>query len=113
MSEASFSRQVVAGVTVIDIAGEIDLANVGEFESALQDASEAHASTIVVSFEHATYIDSTTVNALLEQANSLRQKGCRLVLAAPFNGRCERIFRLVGIDKLLPVKDSIAEAVAS
>jgi anti-anti-sigma factor len=110
MAEGWFSNRTVAEAAVIEVVGEVDVANVSQFADELERASNSGCSTIVVSFERATYIDSATVNALLHSADRLREKGQRLAVAMPSDNRCGRIFRLIGLDKLLPIKESVSEA---
>lgn len=111
MAEGWFSQQTLGDAVVIDVVGEIDIANVRHFEEEIQRASERATSTVVVSFERATYIDSATINALIDCSRKLRARGGNLVVAAPPDNCCTRIFRLIGIDKLLPVTDTVGEAV--
>lgn len=52
------------GATVVEIRGEIDVANADRLRQVLTDASRQRPTEVVVDLLHVTFIDSTGIGAL-------------------------------------------------
>lgn len=82
--------------TVVRCAGEIDLSNVHRLRRFLQSVVASDAQTIHVDLSAVPYLDSCTMEALLDLDGDLRGRGRRLrVTARPF--AC-RLFHAMGIE---------------
>jgi anti-anti-sigma factor len=97
---------------VVTAAGEIDLTNAGSLRDALLSALNAGALGLVVDLTAATFLDSAGVAALVR---AWRRAGAMeaTVRVAVSSAAVLRVLELVGIDQLIEVHPSVAEAVAS
>jgi anti-sigma B factor antagonist len=90
------------GVPVLRISGDVILATVGRFRTALQEAVEAVEQTegsehvLVVDMRETEFMDSVGLSALLEGTRELRARGveARLVLQ---RGSVRRILQVTGL----------------
>lgn len=112
MPEARFPTTWSDQTAVTIAAGEIDLANAGWLRTALVSAIDAGATGLVVDMTAATFLDSAGVAALVRAARRASATGSalRLAVTAP---PVLRVLDLVGLDQLVPVYPSVAQAVAS
>ena len=74
------TRSSRAGVTVLRLEGELDLASAPELSSAVQQACTGAAQPVVLDMAAVGFFDSTGVRTLLEAQHLA---GCDLVLMAP------------------------------
>jgi anti-anti-sigma factor len=109
VSEDEFSAQIDAGegLTILSVSGEIDLANVDEFDKALAEAS-AQGVEVHIDVGQLAFIDSAGFAAIQ-----------RAAAAAPFRlvvpGDCAtaRSFAVSGLAEVLPVYRTRDEARAA
>jgi len=89
--------EVVDGVPVIDVDGEVDIANVDEFEALLRAAVESGAGAVVIALENARYFDSAAIHALLScRARQIKaRQGFLVVRPATAAGR--RVLEICGL----------------
>lgn len=104
---ASFLIVPNGDAAIVDVNGEVDLSNVQEFRNALEEARGSGKPMVVASFENTAYVDSTTINALVEESKKSSEQGVRLCVVVPKNSKCTKIFKLVELDRLLDVRESI------
>jgi anti-anti-sigma factor len=90
-----------AGVHVVRVSGEFDLAGCKRF----RDASERDdAKLVVVDLRKATFLDSSALSELIGLQRRTERRGSRLAILRP-GGKADRIFKLTGIDSHLPLYD--------
>ena len=83
MTSAVFSTRVEADRLVLEVTGEIDLANVGDFEQALLDLiGRADGHPLVLDVSGLSYIDSTGIKTLM-RAQERYDHGSRIALHNP------------------------------
>ncbi|HVU79513.1 MAG TPA: STAS domain-containing protein [Gaiellaceae bacterium] len=99
----------VNGSFVVHLGGELDLYNAEEVRGALAQAIEASPQRIVVDMENVEFVDSTALGVLIEARSKLGRDG--LALAAP-RLDTRRTLEVSGLDRHLPVHDTVAEALA-
>ena len=87
---------------------EVDLYNVPALQEALLSAVRRGA-LAVIDLVEATFIDSTALGALVRAARQARPGSVRVACANP---DIVRIFELTRIDRLVPVYDTVADALA-
>jgi anti-anti-sigma factor len=83
MTAAEFSTGVEAGRLVLTVSGEVDLANVGELDAALEALiarSDGHP--LVIDAHGLTYIDSSGIRSLL-RAQRRYDHGTRIEIRDP------------------------------
>jgi anti-sigma B factor antagonist len=97
-------------VTVIALAGEVDLYTAPEFKEALLEAIADGPKTVVVDLTDTTFIDSTTLGVLVGGLKRLRPDGRTLALVCS-DPNITKIFEITGLDKVFPIHATRAEAV--
>lgn len=101
--------EALNGAVVVHLAGELDLYNADEVRDALTDAIAGSPERLVIDMEHVEFVDSTALGVLIEARAKLGRDV--LALAAPrFDTR--RALQVSGLDRHLPVHDTVADAVA-
>jgi anti-anti-sigma factor len=101
--------EAVDGAVVVHLAGELDLYNADEVRDALAEAIAGSPERIVVDMEHVEFVDSTALGVLIEARTKLGRDG--LALAAP-RLDTRRTLQVSGLDRRLPVHDTVTEALA-
>ena len=99
-------------VAVVTAAGEIDITNAEGLRDALLSALNAGAAGLVVDMTPTTFLDSAGVTALVRAARraTATDATLRLAVTAP---PVLRVLSLVGIDRLIEMYPSLADAMAS
>jgi len=112
MLEASFPVTLVAGVPVVAAPAEIDITNAGLLRTALLTAGADGSRTVVVDLSGTHFCDSAGLNVLVRahQRGEERGREVRLVMAGT---DVRRIFVVTGIDRVIPIFGSRAEAIAN
>ena len=112
MSEERFPVTWAGQTAVVTATGEIDLTNAEGLRDALLSALNAGARGLVVDMTATTFLDSAGVTALVRASRraAATETTVRLVVTAP---AVLRVLNLVGIDRLIEVYPSVADAAAS
>ena len=99
-------------VAVVTVAGEVDITNAEGLRDALLSALNAGAAGLVADMTPMTFLDSAGVTALVRAARraTATDATLRLAVTAP---PVLRVLSLVGIDRLIQVYPSLADAMAS
>ena len=97
------------GATVVRLGGELDLYNADEVRAALNQAIDAGAGRVVIDMSDVEFVDSTALGVLVEARSRLGRDG--LALAAP-QLDTRRTLQVSGLDRHLPVHDSVEDALA-
>lgn len=105
MSDDDFAFDIEAASdrTVIQLRGEVDLANASELAEALAKAADL-GHPVVIDVSHLRFIDSAgfaAIHRLIERA--------RVHLVVPTTARTARAFTVSGLDSVLPVVRSLDE----
>ena len=98
------------GAVILRLGGELDLYNAEEVRSALIDAIDAGIARIVVDMSEVEFVDSTALGVLIEARSKIGRDG--LILAAP-QAATRRTLAVSGLDRHLPVHDSVDSALAA
>jgi anti-sigma B factor antagonist len=112
VSEDRFSATWSGRTAVVTAAGEIDITNAESLRDALLSALNAGALGLVVNMTATTFLDSAGVTALVRASRraAATEATVRLAVTSP---AVLRVLNLVGIDRLVEVHPSVADAVAS
>ena len=99
-------------VAVVTATGEIDITNAEGLRDALLSALNAGASGLIADLTSTTFLDSAGIAALVRAARraTATDATVRLAVTAP---PVLRVLSLVGLDRLIEVHPSLADAVAS
>jgi anti-sigma B factor antagonist len=100
----------VEGAVVVHLGGELDLYNADELRTVLDEAIAGSATRVVVDMAEVEFVDSTALGVLIEARTRLGRDG--LLLAAP-QIETRRTLQVSGLDRQLPVHDSVESALAA
>jgi anti-sigma B factor antagonist len=106
-SELSLRRVVTDRCPVIEAYGEIDVASAGELREMIDSSLGPGAQRLIVDLSGIRFMDSSGLNALIGTARRLGAGSFGVVVSRP---GIRRIFAVTGIDNMVPVFDSVAEA---
>jgi stage II sporulation protein AA (anti-sigma F factor antagonist) len=112
VSDDRFAATWSGRTAVVAAAREIDLTNAESLRDALLSALNSGALGLVVDMTATTFIDSAGVTALVRASRRAAASEATVRLAAT-SPAVLRVLNLVGIDQLIEVHPSVAEAVAS
>ena len=104
------TAQIGGDAYVVSVSGELDIASAGRFAKEFERTAERDARRVIVDLIGLTFIDSVALGVLTEEARRLRATGgtCIVVSQDP---RILRVFEITGLDRILRIERSLAEAV--
>ena len=111
--QAHFQLQVVDDTPVLVVSGEIDIANIDEFKAYAADAAHNDTERLILSLEKVTYLDSHTLEALVDLSKRLRTNRRRLLVVAPKSSPSGRIMRTTGIELAVALFETVDDALQS
>ncbi|WP_344902380.1 STAS domain-containing protein [Actinomadura meridiana] len=94
--------------TLVRVHGDIDVVSRERFEAALFEVVET-GEPMVVDMREVTFCDSTGLNAIVAANRRATEHGTTVALVA-LPPRVQRVFHITGIDKFIPVYDTLREA---
>jgi anti-sigma B factor antagonist len=97
---------------VVALAGESDVYSYDQLRGALQAEAGKGTPLLVVDLSGLEFMDSTSVQVLLDIRVMMNNHGGKLALVAPQN-TVARVLNLVGADQLIPVYGTVEEAAGS
>jgi anti-sigma B factor antagonist len=99
------------GLAVVRLLGEADAYSAPRVRDDLAAALGGEA-PLVIDLTRATFVDSTIMGVMLESLKRCEQLDRKFLLLLPEDGAPEihRLFKLTGLEKLLPVVRSWEEA---
>ena len=99
------------GVTIVDVAGEVDLYTVPQLEEALRGAASGAQPLLGVNLSRVTYLDSTGLRVLTEWSKQARaRQGAFAVIAD--QPTIQKLFHITGLGGIVPVLATEREAIA-
>ena len=113
ISDAEFVVEVddiADRVTVIAVHGQADLHTAPELRSAIGDAIDRGAVSLVVDFSEATFIDSMTLGVLLGAVKRLRPSGGSLSVVCT-DPHIRRIFEITLLDRVFTLHTDRGSAI--
>jgi anti-sigma B factor antagonist len=99
-------------VTVLELLGEHDMANVDELRGALEEALHASGG-IVVDLSKTEFIDSSVVHALFEACAMLQARGGQLVIQLETDSVVTRPLEIMGLTTAADIRYGRQEAIAT
>jgi anti-anti-sigma factor len=100
------------GVTVLRLAGELDLLSVPRLRMRFADVVRRSEGDVVLDMGDVTFIDSTGLAAMLNALRRLTRARRRLVVACA-DGPVLRMLRLTRLDGTFVVRDTADQALAT
>lgn len=98
-------------ITVVTVAGEVDVYTAPQLRSALEECIAAGRTALVVDLQDVGFLDSTGLGVLVGRLKGLKQLDGWLA-AVCSDERILRLFGITGLDRVLPTFDTVDEAVA-
>jgi anti-sigma B factor antagonist len=95
---------------VVMLPGEIDVSNAPRVFDQLSSAFAAGATVVIADMTNTYFCDSTGLGTLLRVQRQAATHGAELRLAISPGSPVQRVFDLMGLDRLLPVYTSRAQA---
>jgi anti-sigma B factor antagonist len=108
--DLTLQRQLVDGVVVLAVHGEVDLATVPRLRDGLQRELSEAAGALVVDLDGVSLFDDIGLGVLLGARRTARARGGDLVIVAS-SARIRALFAETGAELVLPPFRSVAEAV--
>lgn len=99
-------------VTVMKFSGDLDLQSLPEAKKSLADLMDAGQVKILLDVEKVDYIDSSGLGFLIGSLKRVRELKGEMKLVG-LNAYMLGIFRLIHLDYVLPIFDSVEKAMAS
>lgn len=99
-------------VPVAKLHGEVDASNVKEVGDRLRGLLSNRSVAMVVDLSQTTYLDSAGINLLFSLGEEMRGRQQRLGLVVADSSPIARMIVLTGLDQALPVRPSLADALA-
>jgi len=99
-------------VTIIELAGEIDIATVSLLAKALDDAVRNGRGSVVVDAHELTYIDSAGLQTLLSTHRKLAETGRSLSIVG-CHGIFHKLMKITHFDEQFTMYPTIEDALAS
>src|SRR5262245_59492523 len=96
---------------VLALAGEVDVASVNAFREALAHAEFGRPREVWIDLSDVDFIDSSGLTTLVLAHRRMDTSVRRLAVICPA-GPVRRVLEIAGIDRVLPVHASLADAVA-
>ena len=101
------------GAWVLTLHGEHDMSTDPSLGDALRQAFGG-GSKVVVDLSHVEFIDSSVLRALAYgRKEAVEHAEHEIAVVAPNGGLASRLLRLTGIDRMIPVYETRADAVAA
>src|SRR5689334_20120759 len=106
-------RIVGAGenMSVVSLAGELDLSTIPAAEDSLLDQLRSHTG-LIVDLTSLRFIDSSGIGLLI-QADRAAGPRCEMHVVVAPGSQVERVFDLAGIQRAMPVFSDLGEAAAA
>jgi anti-anti-sigma factor len=103
--QAAFVHDSLEGVESLHVIGDIDLANAAEFEAAIMRMSQFKG-PIVINLMCCTYMDSSTIHALLETSKRLK-----FGVVAATNSIAQRVFTIMDASASLSIEYKLFQTI--
>lgn len=100
--------EVVSECSVVHVSGEVDLATVHILKDAL-DAAILAPHPIIIDFAATRYVDSATIHVLLRT----QERHHKTLAVAALGPTLKRIFDLTKVAEVIPLYETLAEALAT
>ena len=93
------------GIARVSVAGEADLYTAPELKAALIGAIDSGARSVLVDLSRTTFIDSTTLGALMGGVRRLRPNGGEIAIVCK-DANIRKIFEITLLDRVFRIFDA-------
>lgn len=109
--DLSVSTRDEDGRTVVAATGEVDVYTAPVLDDALSAAVTGGATRVVVDLSGVDFLDSTGLSVLVKALKRVRDADGSLDVVVTAE-RVNKVFRITGLDQVIPVHASLADALA-
>jgi anti-sigma B factor antagonist len=107
------SSQIEPGITVITMSGRLVFGReVEQLESLVNGSLQQGRNKLVFDLSGLDYADSSGIGAIVSCLTVIKKAGGQLRIAVA-NPRIQRLFKISGVDQILSVFPTVAEAAAA
>jgi len=110
--ELSLGSRQVAGHTVVEVRGEVDVYTAATLRERLLAVIEGGATSVVVDLRRVDFLDSTGLGVLVGALKRLRLAGGQLALVCD-SEKLLKVFRITALDRVFTLHDSVEAATAA
>ena len=111
MAELQINSQVIAGIPVVTLGGELDSYSAVRVSQVLATLIDVHAPLVLIDVVDLEYIDSAGLGVLVSALKQVGDRAGTLALIGP-NADVRRILRITGLDRLFTIYGNEAEALS-
>ena len=104
-------RRVDGKAHVVAVRGEVDLFTAPEFKQRVMAPIGAGVDHVIVDLTETTFIDSSSLGALIGAHRRLKARGGRLAVACTGES-IVKTFRITGLDSVFTLVDSVEAALS-
>ncbi|WP_285733164.1 STAS domain-containing protein [Nocardiopsis sp. ATB16-24] len=112
MHRLGLSTRVESRSVIVAIEGELDIATAADLQEHIQSAIKDHGPWLILDMAGLEFMDSSGLNVIINAYRTVRDLGGALALAA-LNERVNKVVRLVGLHRQVPVHQTVATAVTA
>jgi anti-sigma B factor antagonist len=109
--DIALAHRTEGGWDVLDVGGDVDLATAPVLRGRFDDLLSAGSRRVVVDLEGVGFMDSSGLSAIVAGLKGVRESGGRMAIVCS-NDALLKIFTITGLDRVLSIHGSVAEAVA-
>ncbi len=109
--DLSVSTRDEAGRTIVAATGEVDVYTAPVLDEALSGVVSGGATRVVVDLSGVDFLDSTGLSVLVKALKRVRDADGSLDVVVTAE-RVAKVFRITGLDQVIPVHPSLADALA-
>ena len=97
--------------SVVDVAGEVDLATAPALRDCLMEVASVHdrPPSVIVDLSDVRFCDASGLGVLVDAHKRIQRRGGRLRLICP-EGQVLRLIRITGLTRLLPIYPALDDA---
>jgi anti-sigma B factor antagonist len=99
----SIGTREADGVTIFEVAGDLDLSTAPALYARIDQAFQARATSLLVDLSRLEFCDSTGLRALFGAVQEARVRRVRLKIVPPSSANALRVFELAGASEFLPL----------
>ena len=111
--QGTFTVDARDGIPLVEVAGDVDITNIKQFQEAVHSAADGSAVGIVTSLRKVGYLDSRMVHELFVLGKRFAQNRRVFALVLPESRSARYILETAGVTKANQCYASIEEAVES
>lgn len=110
--ELSLATRTIAGHTVLEVGGEVDVYTAPRLRERLIELIEGGARRVIVDLDRVDFLDSTGLGVLVGALKRLRSVGGTFALVCAREPLL-KIFRITALDQVFPLHSTVDVAVAA